>query len=126
MKGMVSDMNHKQKHFLALILVLSVACASVGTGDKVVVRAEDALSNSLAVYGNAMSWHFQHSTTESPAIYRIFEDFRVKFPIAWQTLDNAKRSYQLNKANGSASIDAALSALSALIATVTPFISGGK
>jgi hypothetical protein len=105
-----------------LLLVLIVACATVGTGDPVVVRAEDTLSNSLTFYTSAMEYHFANSTKETPAVYKAFESFRVKFPIAWTALDNAKRSYQRNKSLGSASVDAALGALSELISAITPLL----
>jgi hypothetical protein len=113
--------------FVILLLVsLSAACASTGTGDPAVVKAEDALSNGLTVYATAMDFHFKNSTTESPAIYKAFESFRVNFPIAWTALDNAKREYQRNRALGTASLDAKLSALSTLIAGITPLITGGR
>ena len=108
---------------LVLIAFMS-ACASTGAGDPVVVRAEDTLSNSLTVYTTAMDWHFKNSTTESPAVYRAFESFRVKFPVAWAALDTAKREYQRSKAGGSANVDATLNALSALVAGITPMIGG--
>lgn len=115
-------MNRRRQAALAVLLVLTVACASVGAGDPVVVRAEDVLTNSLTTYSAAMNFHFANSTKESPAVYKTFENFRVKFPTAWTALDNAKRAYQANKVTGHASLDAALSALSALVATVTPLI----
>lgn len=107
-----------------VLLILAVACATVGTGDPVVVRAEDALSNSLAVYSNAMSFHFKHSTQESPAVYKTFEAFRVKFPVAWSALDTAKRSYQKDKSGGTSTIEAAITALVELLSTVQPLIGG--
>ncbi len=108
----------------AVLLILLVACATVGPGDPVVVRAEDTLTNSLTVYTAAMNYHFANSTKEAPAVYRTFEAFRVTFPIAWTALDQAKRSYQANKASGSATVDAALSALSVLVSSVSPLIGG--
>ena len=107
-----------------LLLILLVACATVGVGDPVVVKAEDTLSNSLTVYTTAMDWHFKHSTTESPSVYKAFEDFRVKFPIFWTALDTAKRSYQRDKSAGAAPVDAALNALSVLVAGITPLVGG--
>jgi hypothetical protein len=109
----------------ALILVaLAAACATVGTGDPVVVRAEDVLSNSLTVYSTAMDYHFKNSTKESPSVYKAFETFRVKFPVAWNALDTAKRSYQANKTAGTSSLDAALAALTGLVSAITPLIGG--
>lgn len=111
---------------ILLLLSLSAACATVGTGDPAVVKAEDALSNGLTFYTTAMDYHFKNSTTESPAVYKAFEAFRVQFPVAWTALDNAKREYQRNRALGTAAIDARLSALSTLIAGITPLITGGR
>lgn len=107
---------------LAAVLILAVACASVGTGDPVVVRAEDVLANSLSVYSTAMNYHFANSTRESPQVYKAFENFRVKFPIAWNALDSAKRQYQADKSKGSSQVDAALNALTVLLAAITPLI----
>jgi hypothetical protein len=116
-------MKRQHKAALAILLVLAVGCATVGPGaDPVVVKAEDVLTNSLTTYSAAMNWHFANSTKESPALYHAFEDFRVKFPVAWQALDSAKRQYQIKKANGTASLDAALTALSGLVSAVTPLI----
>jgi len=114
----------KRHRALALLIVLSIACATVGPGDATVVRAEDLLSNSLTVYSSAMSWHFTHSTQETSAVYKTFETFRVKFPIAWNALDQAKRAYKLDKSKGTASLDAALNALAALVSSVAPLIGG--
>jgi hypothetical protein len=107
---------------LVALLFFSVACATIGPGDPTVVRAEDILTNSLTTYSAAMSWHFANSTKESPAVYHAFEDFRVKFPVAWTALDSAKRQYQLNKAAGTTALDAALTALSGLVSAITPLI----
>jgi hypothetical protein len=106
---------------LALAL-WTVACAHLGLGDPKVVRAEDVLSNSLAVYSAAMDWHFKHSTAESPAAYKAFEAFRTNFPAAWAALDNAKRGYQYDKSQGTATLDASLNALSALVSAILPLI----
>jgi ABC-type thiamine transport system substrate-binding protein len=111
---------------LLLVVFLAGACATVGAGDPVVVRAEDTLSNSLTIYTTAMNYHFANSTKEGPAVYKAFEDFRVQFPVAWIALDNAKRSYQRDKAGGSANVDAALNALSGLVSAITPLIGGGQ
>jgi hypothetical protein len=114
----------KRHRALAAFLLVAVACASVGAGDPVVVRAEDVLTNSLTVYSQAMDFHFKHSTQESPAIYKTFEAFRVKFPVAWNALDQAKRTYKKDKSTGSSTVEAAISALVALLSTVQPLIGG--
>jgi hypothetical protein len=118
----------------AVLLVFLVSCASVGTGDPVVVRAEDALTNSLTVYTRVMVFHFGdptavppiigHSTTESVATYHAIEAFRKGFPIAWNAVDKGKRDYQANKAAGTAPLDAAVAALTELVSTVAGLIGG--
>ncbi len=108
--------------FVVPLLVLSIACASVGTGDPLVVRAEDLLSNSRVVYDAAMAFHFAQSTTETPQVYAAFEAFRSKFPSAWDALDKAKRGYQANKLAGTASLDAAVAAITSLLESVAPLV----
>lgn len=103
-------------------LLLATACAHIGNSDPAVVRAEDLLTNSLTIFSAAMNYHFVNSTKESVSTYRTFEDFRTRFPIAWQAVDMAKRSYQADKSRGTATLEAAISALSALVSTVAPLI----
>jgi hypothetical protein len=107
---------------VVVALLLAAACATVGTGDKVVVRAEDALTNGLTVYTEAMEYHFRNSTKESPAVYKAFEAFRVKFPVAWNAVDKAKRNYQKDRSAGTGSLDAALAELAQLTQDITPLI----
>jgi hypothetical protein len=81
-----------------LILALTLAaCATVGTGDPVVVKAEDVQVNSLSFFDTAMSFHYANSAKESPALYRAFETFRIKFPPAWRTLSAAIPAYKAGK-----------------------------
>src|SRR5512144_2601867 len=91
------DRMKKARQIAPIILVLAVACASVGSGDPVVVRAEDFLVNSLSVYDTGMKWHEANSTKESPATYKTLEQARVNFPPAWQAAKNGVASYKLNK-----------------------------
>ena len=107
---------------LAAFLLVAVACATVGTGDPVVVRAEDVLTNSLTVYSQAMEFHRHHSTQESPAVYKTFEQFRVRFPAAWTALDNAKREYKKDKSLGTSKIEAGIRALTELLSAIQPLI----
>jgi hypothetical protein len=101
---------------VAVLLVLTVACATVGTGDPLVVRAEDTLTNSLSVFQAAMNQHFANSTKESPSIYKAMEDVRVKFPIAWQALYNAEKEYRLNRDPNK--LNAAISAIETIIRSI--------
>ncbi len=57
-------------------ILVNEACATVGTSDPVVVKAEDVLTNSLSVYTAAMNYHFANSTKETPAVYKSFEEFQ--------------------------------------------------
>ena len=82
---------------VVLISLLVSGCASVGSGDKIVVRAEDVQVNSLSFYDTAMQWHFANSTKESPQLYKAFEIFRTKFPPAWKTLSTAIQTYKSGK-----------------------------
>lgn len=128
-------MQNRHRAILALLLIAAVSCASTGTGDPAVVRAEDLLTNSLTVYHQVMIFHYGnplavppipgHSTMESPAVYHTIERFRVEFPIIWNSVDKAKRDYQANKSLGTSNLDAAVAALTQLLNTVTPIIAGG-
>ena len=109
---------------IPILLLLAVACASTGAGDPVVVKAEDALSNGLAVYTAAMNYHFANSTRESPEVYKIFEKFRAGFPTAWDALDKAKRDYQTNRRLGSGRVESGIAALAVLITEVKPLYGG--
>jgi hypothetical protein len=87
--------------FVILLLVsLSAACASTGTGDPAVVRAEDWVVNSLSTYKAAIAWHDNHSTSESPAAYKAFEGVRAKFPPAWKAVKDGVDTYKINRAGG--------------------------
>lgn len=82
---------------VVLLAVLS-ACATVTPGsDPVVVRAQDVLSNSLAVYDSAMRLHYQVSTQETPAIYAAMERVRPVFPKAWRGLQASLEGYKAGK-----------------------------
>jgi hypothetical protein len=93
---------HRPQFVAALLLSIAIAvvfsgCATVGTGDPVIVRAEDVQVNSLNFYDTAMQWHYANSTKESPALYRAFEKFRVDFPPAYRTLTKSIAAYKSGK-----------------------------
>lgn len=115
-------MRRHRQATIAVLLLLTLACASAGTGDPLLVRAEDVLSDSLTIYSTAMDWHFRNSTRETPATYHAFERFRVEFQVAWHALDNATRAYRQDKAAGRAQLDAALKALTVLLAEIGPLL----
>lgn len=114
--------NRTRSTALLLILALAVACASVGSGDPLVVRTEDFLSNGLAVYDNAMAYHFAHSTTESPQVYKAFETARVNFPPAWQAVKDGLAAYKVNKNAGQ--LEGLLSAAQSILNSITPYVGG--
>lgn len=122
---------HRPTIVLALLLtliaaVLSGACASVGTGRPEVVKAEDVLTNSLSFYETAMQYHFANSTSESPAVYRAMETFRVKFKPAWNTLDTAIRDYKAGKPSDVSSAVSLLRAIVTDLQAVWTPTTGGK
>lgn len=113
---------HRPAFVLALLGALLLAsalgtsgCASVGTGDPVVVRAEDVQVNSLNFFDTAMQWHYANSTKESPALYKAFEKFRVAFPPAYRTLTKAIPAY---KAGTGGDLQTALAAVEQLVAEI--------
>ena len=78
-----------------IVAFTTTGCASAGTADPVVVRAEDVESNSLSLYNAVIvQWHMTHSTEESPEVYAILEKIRVEFPPAWRTLHRAISTYE--------------------------------
>lgn len=81
---------------ILLLVSLSAACASVGQSDPLLVRAEDLLKNSLAIYDATMSFHYKFSTHESPAVYRVLEAARINFPQAWKALFDGAAAYRKN------------------------------
>jgi len=110
---------------LVALLILSAACATVGTGDPVVVKAEDVLSNSLTTYQAAMSYHFANSTKESPAVYKTFEAVRLNFPEGWKNLYDTLQAYKANRTTAGADrVNALLTALQNLVRSVAPLIGG--
>ena len=83
---------------LALALVLAVGCATLLPGeDPIVVRAEQTLEASLAVYDAGMTWckaNPQHLTQEAA---KVAEAVRTGFPPAYRSLDSALQLYKAGK-----------------------------
>lgn len=84
--------------FALLPLLVTLGCASVGTGRVDVVRAEDTLVNSLTVYEAVMELHYAVSVHETPDIYAAVEDVRVTFPKAYRVAKSAVRAYKAGRA----------------------------
>jgi hypothetical protein len=112
---------------LALVVVLMAsACASVGSGDPVAVRAEDLLTNSLTIYTGAITWHDApgHSVMESPAVYKAMEMARAKFPTAWKALKEGIKTYKVDRQADK--IQALINAVQEILNTIPPIPAGGK
>ena len=109
-------MDPRSKRLLPLVVVLALvsACASFGGGRPEVVRAEDVLTNSLTIWGQAMIYHKNHSREESPAVYKVLEGAREGFPPAWEALFAATKSYK--RVGGDATtLQKAMAAVEAII-----------
>ena len=107
-----------------LLVLFLVSCASVGTSDPLIVRAEDGLTNSLSVYDGLMSYHFANSTRESAATYKAIELVRVKFPVAWRAVNDGKKAYKAGVAGSGDKLIAALDALQAIVNEAATLLGG--
>ncbi len=127
----------KRHRSLAAVLVLSIACASVGTGDPVVVRAEDVKVNSQTTYERVMLWHDGdpkkglkgHSTIESPSVYKAIESARVHFDPAWRALSEGIKTYKANRAQGkpgSVDLQALMDTIQQILDTLPVVPTGGQ
>ncbi len=122
----------KRHRALAAVLLLAVACASVGKGDPVVVRTQDFIVNSLTIYEGVICWHdgcpekgiTGHSRTETPAIYKAIEAARLKFPKAWQALKDGLETYKLDRNQDK--IQALINAVQTILDTLPAVPTGGK
>lgn len=80
---------------LFLVVGLLTGCAAIRPGDDaLVVRTQDVIDNSFTAWDAAMDIHAEHSTSESPAVYRAAEKVRTKFPPAHRALRDALHVYQ--------------------------------
>lgn len=119
-----SDMAKRATAALAVACMLSIACASIGKGDKVVVRAEDALVNSLTVYEEAMAFHEKNSFSEPKPVYDAMEWGKKSIPRTWRVLRAAVALY---KQNGDAStVDAAKATLDSEVEKLIVAMRGGS
>ena len=82
---------------VALIIVLT-ACATVAPGsDPVVVRTEQTLKISSAVYDAGMTWCEGHVAMLSPAALKLANEIRVAFPPAYRATDSDLQLYKAGK-----------------------------
>ncbi len=84
---------------LALFLALTlVGCATILPGeDKLVVRTEQTLEASLAVYDAGMTWCKANPQHLTPAAAKIAETIRTAYPPAYRSLDSALQLYKAGK-----------------------------
>lgn len=88
----------REKLFVLLFAALLTSCATITPGsDPLVVRTQDVLTNSLAIYDAAMKTHYAVSTQEPMAVYRATEEVRHSFPKAWRGLDASLAGYKATK-----------------------------
>lgn len=100
---------------MVVVLALTLSCAHVGAGNALTVKTEDVLINSLSVYEGLMEYHFANSTKESNPTYNAIEAIRVKFPIAWQAVADAKALYKAKAVGSADQLTNALEALRGLV-----------
>lgn len=81
------------------LLALSLAsCATLLPGeDPIVVRTEQTLEASLAVYDAGMVWCKANPQHLTPAAAKIAESIRTGFPPAYRSLDSALQLYKAGK-----------------------------
>ena len=83
----------------AVLLVLALAsCATLLPGeDPVVVRTEQTLEASLAVYDAGMTWARANPSLLTPEAAKVVNGIRVGFPPAYRSLDSALQLYKAGK-----------------------------
>lgn len=82
------------------LLVFVAACASIAPGeDPVVVRAEQALAGSDAIYKDALAYWFAPgvAATLSPGVSRVFETVRTGFDPVYKDAQKALDTYKAAK-----------------------------
>lgn len=83
----------------ALLLCLALSsCATLLPGeDALVVRTEQTLEASLAVYDAGMTWAKANPQMLTPEAAKIVNGIRVGFPPAYRSLDSALQLYKAGK-----------------------------
>lgn len=83
---------------LAVFSILVASCATLAPGeDPIVVRTEQTLEASLAVYDAGMTWCKANPQHLTPAAAKIAESIRTGFPPAYRSLDSALQLYKAGK-----------------------------
>lgn len=81
-----------------LLLVVLSACATLAPGaDPVVVRTEQALEVSLAVYDAGMTWCESHPQMLTADAAKIAEAVRTAFPPTYRSVDSGLQLYKAGK-----------------------------
>lgn len=81
--------------FFALLVA---SCATLAPGeDPIVVRTEQTLEASLAVYDAGMTWCKANPQHITPAAASVAETIRTAFPPAYRSLDSALQLYKAGK-----------------------------
>lgn len=81
-----------------LLVVLAAGCATLLPGeDPIVVRTEQTLEASLAVYDAGMTWCKANPQHLTPGAAQVAETIRTAFPPAYRSLDSALQLYKAGK-----------------------------
>lgn len=81
-----------------LLVVLAAGCATLLPGeDPLVVRTEQTLEASLAVYDAGMVWCKANPQHLTPAAAKVADSIRTGFPPAYRSLDSALQLYKAGK-----------------------------
>ena len=89
-----------KRSLVVLVAVLAlVGCTTVAPGsDPIVVRTEQTLKISSAIYDSGMTWCEGHAALLSPAMLTLANQIRVDFPPAYRATDSALQVYKSTKA----------------------------
>lgn len=129
----------RRSRMLGLVAVLAAVtlsrCASLAPGaEPLVVRTEQTLSASDALYDSAMSVYFAKASSLSASTVSVLEKVRVGFDPAYKAVQGALTFYKLNRgspdptvrAQAEASLVNAKDALAELLNTAVPYVAGAK
>ena len=97
-RGMGRRASHLRALPVLLLVVLAAGCATLLPGeDPIVVRTEQTLEASLAVYDAGMTWCKANPQHLTPGAARVAETIRTAFPPAYRSLDSALQLYKAGK-----------------------------
>lgn len=95
-------MKNKSKYIIAVILPLFIIAACVTPNpdaDKFVVRTEQTLKISLAVYDNGMDWYVKNHQNLNQGTKDVFVLINKEFPTVYKATDEALQLYKARKTN---------------------------